>query len=64
MMRTFSQKNIYDGGMKYQIIIKSKNGRDILSINSAEQEVLFKRGSAFFVIDRVGNISGGNINGI
>jgi len=41
--------HIYDDAMPIQYVIKSKTGADIRVFNEAEGEVLFKRGTWFFV---------------
>lgn len=53
---TSASKEVYDESMKYQLVIKSKHGKDISNINVVEKEILFKRGSVFVVTERNGNI--------
>lgn len=52
---TSSSVDIYDKTMDIQLIIQSKNGRDIRTYNPKEQEILFPRGSKFMVEKREGN---------
>lgn len=47
---------IYDETMDIQMIIKSKNGKDIRKYNSREGEILFNRNSAFRVTKIKNNI--------
>ena len=49
-----SKEYEYDDSFKYQMIIQSKHGKDISELNPDEREVLFKRGSMFFVTKREG----------
>lgn len=51
---TSSGTEIYDDSMDIQIIIQSKQGRDMRMYNPLEQEILFKRGSRFLVEKREG----------
>lgn len=46
---TSSSTEIYDDSMKVQMIIKSKNGRDMRSFNKNEKEILFPRNTKFIV---------------
>ena len=46
----------YDDSFKYQMIIRSKHGKDISELNPDEREVLFKRGSIFIVTKREGTV--------
>ena len=46
---TSSSTEIYDESMDIQMVIQSVNGRDMRDINPQEQEILFRRGSMFFV---------------
>lgn len=40
---------VYDPAMQIQMIIQSKNGRDLRNYNDFENEILFKRNSQFYV---------------
>lgn len=40
---------VYDSSMQIQMIIQSKNGRDLRNYNNFENEILFKRNSKFYV---------------
>lgn len=51
---TSTGKTVYDNLMDVQLIIQSKNGRDLKGINDNEQEVLFPRGAMFFIERREG----------
>lgn len=46
---------VYDSTMDIQLLIQSKRGRDMRKYNPLEQEILFERGSTFFVDKREGN---------
>ena len=46
---------VYDETMDIQMIIQSKTGRDMREINPLENEVLFRRGTAFRVAKREEN---------
>ncbi len=50
-----SSTEVYDEAMDIQMIITSKRGCDMRAYNPLEQEVLFKRGTLFFVEKREGN---------
>lgn len=52
---TSSSTDVYDETMDIQMIIQSKRGCDMRKYNKLEQEILFKRGSMFFVEKREGN---------
>lgn len=52
---TSSGTEVYDDGMDIQLVIQSKRGRDMRAHNPMEQEVLFKRGSKFYVEKREGD---------
>lgn len=52
---TSSSTEVYDKTMDIQMIIQSKRGCDMRKYNELEQEVLFKRGSMFFVEKKEGN---------
>lgn len=43
--------DIYNPEARVQMFIKSKNGKNIISYNKSEQEILFKRNSRFLVTD-------------
>lgn len=47
---------VYDDDMEYQLVIKSKHGKDMSRYNEAEKEIIFKRGTTFFVTERHGNV--------
>lgn len=53
---TSASLEVYDEAMEYQLVIKSKHGKDMTKYNEAEKEIIFKRGSTFFVTERHGNI--------
>lgn len=50
-----SSTEVYDETMDIQMIITSKRGCDMRVYNPLEQEILFKRGTLFFVEKREGN---------
>lgn len=52
---TSTSTEVYDSSMGIQMIIHSKNGRDMRMYNPNELEVLFKRGTKFLVKKRIGN---------
>lgn len=52
---TSSSTEIYDETMDIQMIIQSKRGCDMRDYNPLEKEVLFRRGSMFYVEKREGN---------
>ena len=52
---TSASTEVYDETMDIQIIIDSKRGADIRKYNPTEQEILFRRGSVFFVTRKEGN---------
>ena len=52
---TSSGTEVYDDTMDIQMVIQSKRGCDMREYNPLEQEILFKRGSMFFVEKREGN---------
>lgn len=52
---TSSGTVVYDETMDIQMIIESKNARDIRKFNPGEYEILFPRGSEFIVMRREGN---------
>ena len=52
---TSSSTSVYDKNMNIQMIIKSKNGKDIRGYNSNEQEILFGRNSVFKVTNVINN---------
>lgn len=47
---TSVSENVYDDGMDIQMVIQSKNGRDMREYNPNESEVLFQRGTKFKVV--------------
>ena len=49
MQFTSASTEVYDAAMDIQMIIRSKSGRDMRVYNPLEKEILFRRGSAFFV---------------
>lgn len=53
---TSASLEVYDEEMEYQLVIKSRHGKDMTKYNEAEKEIIFKRGSTFFVTERHGNI--------
>lgn len=53
---TSASLKVYDEAMEYQLVIKSKHGKDMTKYNEAEKEIIFKRGSTFFVTERHGNV--------
>jgi hypothetical protein len=50
-----SSTEVYDETMEIQMIIQSKHGRDMRIYNPLEQEILFRRGTMFFVERKEGN---------
>lgn len=52
---TSSSTELYDQSMDIQMIIQSKRGCDMRTYNPLEKEVLFRRGSLFYVEKREGN---------
>jgi SPP1 gp7 family putative phage head morphogenesis protein len=46
---TSTSTSVYDDTFPIQYVIKSKSGSNIQAYNKKEQEILFKRGSQFFV---------------
>ncbi len=46
---TSASIEVYDSSMKIQMIIQSKNGRDLRNYNNFENEILFKRNSKVYV---------------
>ena len=46
---TSASKEVYDDTMPIQFIIKSKRGKNISDINELEKEILFNRGTTFFI---------------
>lgn len=52
---TSTSTEVYDEAMDVQMIIQSKNGRDMRKLNSLENEILFRRGTIFYVLKREGN---------
>lgn len=52
---TSASLEVYDDSMKYLIVILSKHGKDMTEYNPGEQEILFKRGTMFYVTSRDGN---------
>ena len=46
---TSASKGVYDETMPIQFIIKSKRGKNISDINELEKEILFNRGTTFFI---------------
>lgn len=52
---TSASAEVYDETMDIQMIIQSKRGCDMRAYNPLEQEVLFRRGSMFYVERREGN---------
>lgn len=50
-----SSTSVYDESMDIQMVIQSKKGRDMRIYNPSEQEILFPRGSKFYVEKREGN---------
>ncbi len=53
---TSASLEVYDDSMKYLLVILSKHGKDMTEYNPGEQEILFKRGSMFYVTGRDGNV--------
>ena len=51
---TSASTEVYDESMDIQLVIQSKQGRDMRAYNPLEQEILFKRGSRFLVEKREG----------
>ena len=47
---TSVSESVYDDGMDIQMVIQSKNGRDMREYNPNESEVLFQRGTKFKVV--------------
>lgn len=52
---TSSSTMVYDESMDIQLIIQSRNGRDMREYNPMEKEIVFPRDSQFFVIKREDN---------
>lgn len=52
---TSTSSEVYDDTMDIQMVIQSKRGRDMRKYNPLEQEILFERGSTFFVEKREEN---------
>ena len=52
---TSASTEVYDKTADVQMIIRSKQGRDMREYNPLEQEILFKRGTVFIVEKREGN---------
>lgn len=52
---TSTSTEVYDETMSIQMIIKSKNGRDLRLYNEIEKEILFRRGTVFVVTKREEN---------
>ncbi len=50
-----SSTEVYDPTADIQMIIQSKRGRDMRKYNPMEQEILFRRGTMFFVEKLEGN---------
>lgn len=50
-----SSTEVYDDTMDIQMVITSKRGCDMRKYNILEQEILFRRGTLFFVEKREGN---------
>lgn len=50
-----SSTGVHDPSMDIQMIIRCRNGRDMREYNPMEQEILFRRGTMFFVEKREGN---------
>lgn len=46
---------IYDNSMEYQLIIRSKHGKNMVKYNPNEKEIIFKRGTSFYITKRDGN---------
>ena len=54
-LSTTKERELYNPDGQVQIFIRdSENGRDISSVNDGEQEVLYKTGSEFVVVDKIG----------
>ena len=53
---TSSSLKVYDSDMEYQLIIKSKHGKDMVQYNPYEEEIIFKRETSFFITKREGNM--------
>ena len=45
----------YDPSMEYQFIIQSKHGKDMRKYNPLEMEIIFRRGTRFWIKKREGN---------
>lgn len=52
---TSASTSVYDASMDIQMIIQSKRGADMREFNPREGEIIFKRGSLFFITKREGN---------
>ena len=52
---TSTSKSVYDKTMDIQYVIQTKHGKDISAWNEKEQEVLHRRGTAFYITKRDGN---------
>lgn len=52
---TSSSTMVYDESMDIQLVIQSRNGRDMREYNPMEKEIVFPRESQFFVVKREGN---------
>lgn len=52
---TSTSLEVYDKDMEYQLVILSKHGKDMTSYNEMEKEVIFRRGTVFFIKKREGN---------
>ena len=52
---TSSGMVVYDESFKYQFVVESKTGRNIVAYNQNEQEILFGRETRFVVTDRKGD---------
>lgn len=52
---TSASLEVYDSDMEYQLIIKSKHGKNMVKYNPDEKEIIFKRETRFYITKREGN---------